>query len=156
MSNFLARDVLHLPRPSILERYTNVFIVFFLSGVMHLVLDFVSDVPWALSGSMHFFLSFVVGIMIEDGVQALWKRISPPQISKDGEVQTPLWKKAVGMLWVMMWLAVFSTPYMERLTQLPPSDMMPLSVVRMVGLELVGGLACVGAVLLCLTMAPEV
>ncbi|KAJ5763071.1 hypothetical protein N7533_001752 [Penicillium manginii] len=139
MSNFLARDVLHLPRPSILERYTNTFIVFFLSGVMHFILDIVADIPWELSGAMHFFLSFVLGIMIEDGVQALWKRVSPPQISKDGEVVTPLWKKVV-----------------ERLAQLPRTDLVPLSVVSKLGIETGGGLACVGALLLWFTVAPEV
>lgn len=156
MSNFLARDVLHLPRPSILERYTNTFIVFFLSGVMHFILDIVADIPWELSGAMHFFLSFVLGIMIEDGVQALWKRVSPPQISKDGEVVTPLWKKVVGMVWVFAWLGVFSTPYTERLAQLPRTDLVPLSVVSKLGIETGGGLACVGALLLWFTVAPEV
>lgn len=156
MSNFIARDVLHLPRPSILERYMNIFIVFFLSGAMHLILDCVADIPWELSGAMHFFLSFVLGIMIEDGVQAMWKHISPPQKSKDGEVMIPLWKKIVGMAWVFAWLAVFSTPYTERLAQLPRTDLVPLSVVGKLGVETGGGLAFVGAVLLWFTVGPEV
>lgn len=156
MSNFLARDVLHLPRPSILERYTNIFIVFFLSALLHLFLDYGSGIPWALSGSMHFFLSFAFGIMIEDGVQALWNQFSPPQKSEDGETQTPLWKKIVGMLWVFAFIGVFSTPYVERMTQLPPSSMIPLTVVGKLGVELAGGLVCVGGVLLWFTVAPEV
>lgn len=155
ISNFVARDVLHLPRPSILERYTNTFIVFFASGTMHYAIDLASGIPWELSGAMYYFLSFVLGIMIEDGVQALWKRFSPPEKSADGEIVTPLWKKIVGMLWVGAWIGVFTAPYTERMAQLPPTAFVPFSVVEKVGIEVAGGAAGVGALLLWFTVSPE-
>ncbi|KAJ5581190.1 hypothetical protein N7450_007491 [Penicillium hetheringtonii] len=147
ISNFLARDVLHLPRPSILERYTNTFIVFFLSGVMHWIFDVASEMPWEISLAIPFFVSFSLGIMIEDGAQYLWNQISPPTISSNGEIQVPTWKKIVGAVWVLAWFTFFASPYLEQLTQLPSTDILPLSL---------GGLAVVGAVFVWFTFAPEV
>ncbi|KAJ6061859.1 uncharacterized protein N7446_005979 [Penicillium canescens] len=77
LSNFIARDVLCLPRSSLVERYTNVFIVCFFSGLLHLLVDILGCVPAQGSGSMFFFLSFVLGFMIEDGVKAMWKSMYP-------------------------------------------------------------------------------
>ncbi|KAJ5085512.1 hypothetical protein N7532_010283 [Penicillium argentinense] len=156
MSNFISRDVLHLSRPSILERYTNVFIVFLQSAIMHIMIDFVAGIPWKLSGTVAFFMSFVLGFMIEDGVQALWNSIFPPTKTEDGKILTPLWKKVVGMLWTMTWIAVWSTPYLERSMQLPANDLMPIGVVDKTGVTPVGGAICVGAILLCLTVGPEI
>ena len=156
ISNFLARDVLHLPRPFILERYTNTFIVFFLSGVMHWIFDVASEMPWEISLAIPFFVSFSLGIMIEDGAQYLWNQISPPTISSNGEIQVPTWKKIVGAVWVLAWFTFFASPYLEQLTQLPSTDILPLSLVKIIGIEISGGLAVAGAVFVWFTFAPEV
>ena len=39
IGNFIARDVLNLTRSSILERYTNLFIVFLVSAIFHVMVD---------------------------------------------------------------------------------------------------------------------
>ncbi|KAJ5783147.1 hypothetical protein N7457_004921 [Penicillium paradoxum] len=116
LSNFLARDVLRLPRPSVLERYTNVFIVFFFSGLMHAIFDILRNVSIQESGAISFFLSFVVGYMIEDGIQALWKRT---QGSQNTNGTPPWWQKAIGLIWVGAWLGVTSTWLFGTMTQKP-------------------------------------
>ncbi|KAJ6068824.1 hypothetical protein N7499_010711 [Penicillium canescens] len=109
LSNFIARDVLCLPRSSLVERYTNVFIVFFFSGLLHLLVDILGCVPAQESGSMFFFLSFVLGFMIEDGVKAMWKSMYPQ--AKESAGPPPLWQRALGFVWVMVWIGVVSTAY---------------------------------------------
>ncbi|KAJ5664634.1 hypothetical protein N7462_011447 [Penicillium macrosclerotiorum] len=161
-SNFIARDVLHLPRPSILERYTNVFLVFLISGITHVVSDHIQGVPLEKTGSMHFFLSFVLGYMIEDGVQYIWKNSrssgntngsanANAKSSDAPEAVTPLWQKVVGFVWVLAWLAVTSTWFLEPIEQLPKEttlvplwnptdylDLKPLAVIAVAGGAIMG------------------
>ncbi|RHZ58543.1 hypothetical protein CDV55_101321 [Aspergillus turcosus] len=114
-SNYLARDLLALPRPSLLERYTNIFFVFLLSGVMHVVSDLFMGIPLSQSTSLLFFCSMPLGIIIEDAVQAAWSRLTgshpPKKISSvviDG-CSVPCWHKLVGFIWVCSWLSL-TTP----------------------------------------------
>jgi hypothetical protein len=128
-SNFVARDVLGLPRSSWVERYTNVFVVFFFSGLIHVLLDRLRKVsPWDL-GTMSFFLSFVVGYVIEDGAQAFWKRMKRSQsnIGLPGR-----WEKALGFCWVMTWLSVTSPWYLRSM--LKPEEQMILVPFSVAGL----------------------
>lgn len=101
MSNFIARDVLRLTRPSFTERYTNIFLVFLLSALLHTTIDSIQGIPLEYSSSIPFFLSMVLAIMVEDSVQALWKRLQStpePNGSSSGDKTPPFWKRAVGML----------------------------------------------------------
>lgn len=156
VSSFVARDVLHLSRPSILERYTNVFFVFLLSGVLHLITNLVDGVPVEHSGAMPFFLSMVLGIMIEDGFQAFWTRVHP---AADGtEDTTPWWKRVIGLAWVFLWLGVTSTWYLHPMSQLPKDQitMVPFSVVERFGLKLIGGFVLAGGAVLSIMLGCEV
>ncbi|KGO39348.1 hypothetical protein PEX1_070080 [Penicillium expansum] len=146
-SNFLARDVLCLPRSSFVERYTNVFVVFFLSGLIHVVLDSLRNVspwnPWTMS----FFLSFVVAYMIEDGVQAFWKRTQGSQ----NNISLPAWwHKALGYCWVVAWLGVTS-PWYFRSAMLKPEEQMvlvPFSVTGLINLSLLKNIVIGGGLVL--------
>ncbi|KAI2707625.1 hypothetical protein CBS147332_6683 [Penicillium roqueforti] len=140
ISNFIARDVLHLTRSSMLERYTNIFIVFLISAMFHVMVDILQSVPMERSGSMPFYLSFVFGIMLEDGVQNIWKRVQAPenwQEVKQSSGIVPLWKRAVGMVWVMLWLGITSTWYFTPMIQSTNDDLrvIPFSVARYIGLQ---------------------
>ncbi|KAJ5218174.1 uncharacterized protein N7498_000273 [Penicillium cinerascens] len=156
VSSFVARDVLHFSRPSILEQYTNIFFVFLLSGVLHLMANLVDGVPVERSGAMPFFLSMVLGIMIEDGFQAFWTRVHPAADST--EDTTPWWKRVVGLAWVFLWLGVTSTWYLHPLSQLPKDEitMVPFSVVERFGLKLIGGVVLAGGAVLSLMLRCEV
>ncbi|KAJ5530987.1 hypothetical protein N7527_004380 [Penicillium freii] len=141
ISNFIARDVLNLTRSSILERYTNVFIVFLISAIFHVLVDILQSVPVDMSGSMPFYLAFVFGIMLEDGVQNIWKRVQTPD-SRQEEAQqpsgiVPLWKRAAGMVWVVLWLGVTSTWYFTPMIQSTNDDLqvIPFSAAKYIGLQ---------------------
>lgn len=154
-SNFLARDVLGLPRLSSVERYINVFIVFFLSGLVHVIIDILRNVTPQESGAMAFFLSFCVGYMIEDGVQALWKRLRCSQ-NTSGE---PLWwQKTVGFIWVAAWLGYTSTWFFGSAVQEPGKQMVliPFSVVSLIGLPMLSTIVLAGAVPLMVIFEGEI
>ncbi|KAJ5965106.1 uncharacterized protein N7479_004982 [Penicillium vulpinum] len=146
-SNFLARDVLGLPRSSFIERYTNVFIVFFFSGLIHVVVDTVRNIsPWEM-GTMSFFLSFVFGYMIEDGVLALWKRTRG---SQDNAGLPPLWQRILGFCWVMTWLGVTS-PWFFKSAMLKPEEQMalvPFSVAGLISLPVLSSIVIGGGIVL--------
>ncbi|KAJ5247958.1 hypothetical protein N7524_011918 [Penicillium chrysogenum] len=141
VSNFIARDVLRLTRSSTLERYTNLSIVFLISAIFHVIVDILQSIPVERSGSMPFYLAFIIGIMLEDGVQNLWKRLQRPDNRQSKEKQlsgtVPLWRRAAGMVWVMLWLGVTSTWYFTPMIQSTNDDMrvIPFSVVKYIGFQ---------------------
>lgn len=78
----------------------NVFIIFFFSGGLHLAIDTVQGIPAEESGAMLFFAIAPLGLMIEDGIKALWRFSGK---SSDGEKESkkspsPLWQKTLGFL----------------------------------------------------------
>ncbi|KAJ5766585.1 uncharacterized protein N7511_004201 [Penicillium nucicola] len=137
ISNYVSRDVLHLSRSSLLERYTNISIVFIVSAAFHIIVDILQSIPMGRSGSIPFYLAFILGIMLEDGVQELWKhmqaRSEPPSAKED----VPLWKRLVGLVWVMLWLGVTSTWYFTPMIQSTTKDirMVPASAASYIGLD---------------------
>ncbi|KAJ5355002.1 uncharacterized protein N7496_012214 [Penicillium cataractarum] len=144
ISNFVTRDVLHLPRPSILERYTNMFVVFLLSGIMHALTDRVQNIPFEYSGALIGFPITLLAIMFEDGVQELWKRFNPSTTKKgssDDDVP-PLWQRAVGYVWTLTWLGVASTWYLYPIYELPGelTMLVPVSLTERVGMQPLAGI----------------
>lgn len=141
ISNFIARDVLNLTQYSILERYTNIFIVFLISAIFHVIVDILQSVPMESSGSMPFYLAFVFGIMLEDGVQHIWKRVQIPDNEHEKTKQSsgivPLWKRATGLVWVMLWLGVTSTWYFTPMIQSTNDDLgvIPFSIAKYIGFQ---------------------
>ncbi|KAJ5360904.1 hypothetical protein N7517_010095 [Penicillium concentricum] len=134
VGNYIARDVLGLLRPSLLERYTNIFFTFFTSGVLHLACDAILGVPLSSSGAMQFFCSFPLAIMIEDGVQEVWRRAMGQE--KDDDRVVLLWQRLVGYLWVGVWMCVTSPWYLYPAArqQVEKNWMVPVSVVEEIGL----------------------
>ncbi|KAL2824212.1 membrane bound O-acyl transferase family-domain-containing protein [Aspergillus cavernicola] len=101
-SNYICKEVLGLR--GLIQRYTNILFVFTLSGVFHLVTDKAEGISLQQSNAMSFFCSQAVGIMVEDGVQELWRRWNGYRRA-DGFV-VPVWAKAVGYLWTWTFLSV--------------------------------------------------
>ncbi|GFF25729.1 LOW QUALITY PROTEIN: hypothetical protein IFM46972_01521 [Aspergillus udagawae] len=128
ISTTIAENGFGMTKAHLVGRYMHVLFVFTLSGVLHLISDVLSGVPWRKSGSLLFFCSFTLAFMIEDGVQELWRRITEKQ-GKEQAVQsnekcgrmsavevvtsTPVWKKVVGFAWVGAWLSVSSPVYLQ-------------------------------------------
>ncbi|KAB5571998.1 membrane bound O-acyl transferase family-domain-containing protein [Coniochaeta sp. 2T2.1] len=105
-AGFLAHSVLRLPSRGLVQRYIKLFLVFLFSGLVHLVIEVKAEVGIRLrdSGALRFFLMQAVGIVIEDAVQAGWRRVSG-----GGGRSGAVWKKVVGAVWVVVFLA-WSTP----------------------------------------------
>ncbi|KAF3391498.1 Acetyltransferase pyr8 [Penicillium rolfsii] len=145
VSNFIARDFLHLARPSILERYTNMFIVFLLSGILHVMTDHIQSIPFEYSGAIIHFPITIFGIMFEDGVQELWKRVSPSANANSASALEkdsvpPLWQRIVGYVWTLLWLSVVSTWYFHPMRELPTESttLVPVSLSEKVGVQSLG------------------
>ncbi|RDB24426.1 Acetyltransferase sirH [Hypsizygus marmoreus] len=94
---YFANTILHLPRGSLLSTYTQLVVVFFLSGIFH------SSAEWVLSHNPQFAFDAVafytlqaLAIMVEDGVAAIGKRIG---------VRDTFAVKLFGMAWLALWMA---------------------------------------------------
>lgn len=100
---FIAHSVLRLPPRGLVQRYLKICIVFAISGLFHAGIDMLV-LSVADSGSVRFFCTQALGIMVEDGVQEVWRRLAG-----DSSGQTTLWKRVVGFLWLCAFMA-WSTP----------------------------------------------
>jgi hypothetical protein len=106
-ANFIVNDVFHLPKGSLLARYTRIFFVFFFSGFIH----FLSETSGTMSinpyGAWAFFITQTLGVLLEDAVQAMYRSVTgTPQ----SESPPPLWTRVVGYIWVLAFLMFWSTP----------------------------------------------
>lgn len=158
ISSFITRRVLRLPAPSIFERYLNIFLVFFASGVSHLSLALYD--PQALSDTyvyiLVFFSSFAIGIMIEDAVQALWRHISGAGLRKSN-APVPLWHKIVGWAWVISCLALVTPWFVYPKVRLPPDTIsfVPFLITPYVGMPAVGAVLGVSGPILLYCLGGE-
>ncbi|MCJ1309787.1 DNA repair protein rad50 [Agyrium rufum] len=91
IAEFTTFKILQIPRGTLVARYTNLTFVYALSGILHLGTDVAQGLQWRDSGAMQFFLTQVLGIMIEDAVQALYRRVSGTK-RNEGE-RPPLWAR---------------------------------------------------------------
>ncbi|KAM0497049.1 hypothetical protein ACHAP8_006941 [Fusarium lateritium] len=91
--------------------------------------------PKPMLPALAFFGSFIVGIIIEDTVQALCRRITGAK-KLDGGDGVPVWHKLVGYIWVSFWFIMTSSWYLYHNSRLPPDDtwMVPFSVVDTIGM----------------------
>ncbi|KAI9875333.1 MAG: hypothetical protein M1830_008604 [Pleopsidium flavum] len=104
-SSFATTKVLNLSKTTMLGRYTHLILAFLLSGFMHALTDVAEDYGWQASGSIRYFVTQAVGILLEDCVQAIYR--SARGMAK--EQQPELWAKLVGYLWVLLF-QFWSTP----------------------------------------------
>ncbi|KAG8408625.1 hypothetical protein J3458_019650 [Metarhizium acridum] len=134
-ANYLTRDFLRLPRPSPMERYLNIFLVFLLSGLLHVMVDSVQGVLPSQSGAMTFFPLFTLGFMIEDGIQEAWKRLRVSKETHRADLRTTLWQRTLGFIWVITWMSLTSPPYLFASRQLSQEnrELVPFSVVQVTG-----------------------
>ena len=107
-ARFLVHDVSHLPQSTLVARYANILAIFFISGALHLSADLAVGIPLRESGSIRFFCTQALGILLEDSVQALCHRF----VLKTVESRSSRWgsvAKVTGYVWLGLFLA-WSTP----------------------------------------------
>lgn len=132
---------------SLAKQYTNVFIVFFFSGALHLVLDTVQGIPAEESGAMLFFATAPLGLIIEDGVKGLWRFSGKSNDGDKAGKSGPLarWQKTLGFGWTMAWLGITSTWYFYPQMLRPQNQaLVPFSFASHVGLPILGLVVLVG------------
>lgn len=159
VSSFITRDILGLPHKSVVERYSNVILVFFFSGGLHVVLDFVQGIPIEESGAMLLFMCAPLGLMIEDGIKAIWKYICVPHETKaqNERNSSPFWQKIIGFCWTMAWASVTSTWYFYPQMLRPENqNLVPLRIASRVGLPVVGGVVLVWGAIVAYVFEAEV
>jgi Membrane bound O-acyl transferase family len=148
-ANFLAHDVLRLTEHRLTARYTKLLATFFVSGLMHMAIDMSLGMPLSESGSVRFFCTQALGIMFEDGVQAICRSArrrrrgsssssASGNASAKAESQPPTnWTRALGYVWVLAFMS-WSTPVwaypairMNKGGDEAKDALLPFSVVRM-------------------------
>ncbi|KAK7012864.1 acetyltransferase sirH [Favolaschia claudopus] len=101
-SKLIAHRILNLHPGSTASAYTQLFVAFFLSGIIHysgqymLLRDESRPMP---KGPLVFFLAQAVVITLEDGLVAVGKKLH----------LTSGWWRVIGYAWVVAWLSI-STP----------------------------------------------
>lgn len=101
ISIYITQDLLHLSKGSLVARYSNIYIAFIVSGLLHLGTDFGVGVTFRESGALQFFCTVATGIMCEDAVEAIWSHLVGLNRS---DQPTPLWQRCVGYLWTILFL----------------------------------------------------
>lgn len=112
-ARYITFGVFGLPRPSatnsrllkLLARYTEVFFVFLISGILHHTIEVAQGLAWSESGAITFFLMMAAGIMFEDAVQSVFYD------SLVGEAKRGRWwGRGIGYVWVLGFFA-YATPF---------------------------------------------
>lgn len=132
-ATFITNTLLGLQRGTLMSRYTHLFFVFWISGLMHALSDIAQGMPWQESTSIRFFCIQALGIIAEDTLLALRPRRSVRTIDSSG---TWLFK-ILGYLWVMVFM-VWSTPIwiypsLSRNKAEDKYQVVPFSVVKWIG-----------------------
>ena len=135
-ARYITFHVFNLPRghsvdpgfQRLLARYTEIFFVFFISGLLHHVMDVASGMAWTESGATTFFVMMAAGVMLEDATQWVFY-----DLLMGGGVRGRSWAKALGFLWVILFFS-YATPFwaypmLRRNTGEINNDILPWSVV---------------------------
>ncbi|KAL4783350.1 membrane bound O-acyl transferase family-domain-containing protein [Aspergillus varians] len=130
ISTFLCTSILRLPRRSLVERYAKIIFVFVVSSAIHLAIDGRAGILLPRTGALRCFLVQPLGIMLEDGVQELYRRV---RVCGGGEVASTKWTRMAGYIWVWSFLALAAPLYNFPLFryQDPARNGVPVSVIRL-------------------------
>lgn len=124
-ASFLSHRVLQLG-PGVLARYTKLFLAFLISGLMHASADAAMGLDLRHSGSIHFFCTQFMGIMLEDCMTALCSKRWVPKTSTNLTLRYFL-----GFIWVACFLG-WSTPawFYPDMARGPKASFLPFSILR--------------------------
>jgi hypothetical protein len=150
-ARFIVRDVLRQPRGSRLAQVLTLFATFLLSCILHLSTDASVGVFFHESDAIVFFAMQPLGILLEEGLQALYRslrrrrRRHNKKFDSDNDntyhsegngVDTEpeaRWTRAVGYAWVVLWLGWTAPrctyPNLSRFEGTPKEVVVPFSFV---------------------------
>ncbi|KAI1212104.1 membrane bound O-acyl transferase family-domain-containing protein [Annulohypoxylon truncatum] len=125
-SSFFIHDVLRIRKNTKLARFLRVWVVFFISGVIHVAIDSSAGIPVQDSGALRFFLIQPLGIIVEDVVGPYLS----PLTSEYRIVQ-----RCLGFIWVGLWMAWTAPGYLYPIiNKSDPGDggVVPVSIISYV------------------------
>lgn len=127
IADLIVYKALRLPKGKLFTRYLHLSLVFLVSGLLHTYIEFTEGLPARQSGQIQFFATQVVGIMLEDIVQAVYRAMRGV---KWGTPPTPV-TRAVGYVWLAVFLW-WSTPVgfypMQRISRCDNNEILPFSL----------------------------
>ncbi len=110
---------------------------FLLSGILHLSTDAAIGIFFPQSGALAFFALQPLGILLEAGVAASYgalRRRGGDAGAKGGDGDGMRWTKAVGYVWVVLWLAWTAPrwiyPSLCQFEGTPKDLVVPFSIVK--------------------------
>lgn len=134
LADFLLHRTLHLPRKTWLTRLLDLFLNFFISGLMHAVLDIASGISWHDSGALQFFCTQVIGIVLEERVQMIYHHSGvwadrPGKLSSSSAFRP---RVLIGYIWVVMFLTwsfpIWIYPTLYRMRGGMADSVLPFSI----------------------------
>lgn len=93
------------------------------------------------SGSIPYFSSFALGIMLEDGVKAFYNKFHTSNSDKERKIAN--WEKVLGFSWVVLWMSLTSPWYMwpsRRVVAGGAPWVLPFNLTRHIGMPMMWGL----------------
>ncbi|TGO61259.1 hypothetical protein BOTNAR_0131g00050 [Botryotinia narcissicola] len=120
-------DVLGMQKGSLAGRYTAMFIVFLISGIIHAIAELATGLKWKQSGVVRYFLTQYFGIVLEDIVKEL--------SSKFGILRSEKLRNVIGYVWVFLFqvwsVPAWMYPQLVGIKGGPEDEPLPFSVVRL-------------------------
>ena len=118
LARLVSNKVLRFPRGTNLSAYTQLYIVFLLSGIIHFAGDYAFEKRMVYS-SIKFFLLQAVVITFEDLIIYVAKRLLLPRgiiitPGRVGESWVEVMVRVTGYCWVMLWLCLTWPPWQDE------------------------------------------
>lgn len=133
-AHFITYRVLCLRKHTLPSRYIFLFLTFAVSGLFHSLSDTGIGIDWEQNGTLRFFVTQALGIMIEDGVQAAF-RVCTARMGRYRPYSRWLESKMLGYSWVVIWLCWTSPsslyPALCHQTGTDFDKILPSSLVKM-------------------------
>ena len=107
-AEFCTDHILCIPPKTLMARYGRILAVFVISGLLHLGADFTMGIKLRDSGSLHFFTTQALGIILEDAVQAVCQYLQKTAGSSKVRLNRRI-TRIIGYIWLCLFLA-WSTP----------------------------------------------
>lgn len=128
-ARFIAEDFLRIPRRTKRARYAKMILTFSISGVFHKLVDMAGGMTVQESGSLQFFCTQALGIIIEDMAQAIYfSRLQTKKVIRS----SPLWARLLGYVWLgtfLVWSSpVVIFPAIRRNRGEPKDEILPFSI----------------------------
>ena len=125
-ASFFTYDVSKLAKGTLAARYLNIFLVFLLSGILHTIAEYAGGLALQYSGTLRFFCTQVLGIIMEDSVEFIFRTTRPAALN----ISSPLWARLIGYTWVISFL-FWSTPawLYPQASAGPQEKFLPFSIV---------------------------